>query len=201
MNKFIFWISILLILSLFIGCTSKPEESEVPPEVRVPVESVVEQVVPQLEPEPKLEPEPVQDAEYLRSIAAISGTEVVTVDTFNQDKKAILEMIDEIEVVMTTGNYQKWLNYVEPNSIKYWQNRANLKSIEERLPVKVKISSMQDYFKYIFIPARTGRTVDEIRYVSSTVAKAVQVQGDTDIIYYTFEKINDKWMLKLDTLF
>lgn len=185
----------LLVLLPLVGCTSKPEESEVPPQEIVPVEAELEPVV------VETEVEPVQDAEYLRSIAAISGSEVVTVDTFNQDKKSILEMIDEIEVVMTTGNYQKWLSYVEPSSVKYWQNRANLKQIEERLPVKVKISSMQDYFKYIFIPARTGRNVDEIRYVSSTIAKAVQVQGDTDIIYYTFEKINDKWMLKLDTLF
>ena len=142
-----------------------------------------------------------EDAEYLRSIASVSGTEKITVDTFTKDKKDILSLIEQIEESMKTGNYQKWITYVEQESITYWQNPRNLKEIESRLPVKgLKIKNLQDYFKYVFVPARTNHNVDEIRYISSTLVKAVQYKGESDIIYYTFKKINDKWMLKLDTL-
>jgi len=30
--------------------------------------------------------------------------------------------------------------------------------------------------------------------------KAVQAKENRDIVYYTFEKIDGKWLLKLDTL-
>jgi len=142
-----------------------------------------------------------QDQEYLRSISNMENPESITMDTFTQDKKDILELIDQLEIIIKSNNYQKWLNFVDPVSIHYWKNPKNLKEVESRLPVKgIKIKTMQDYFKYIFVPARTDRNVDEIRYISNTLVKAVQVNEDTDIVYYTFEKINDKWMLKLDIL-
>ena len=76
-----------------------------------------------------------------------------------------------------------------------------MKEVESKLPVKgLKIAGLRDYFKYIFVPARSGHQVDEIRYISGTLVKAVQVQQDRDIVFYTFEKVNDKWLLKLDTL-
>ena len=102
---------------------------------------------------------------------------------------------------MKKGDYTRWLTYVSKESKDYWMNSSRLKELEGRLPVKgLKLSGLRDYFKYIFVPARAGHTVDEIRYISDTVVKAVQVKEKRDIVYYTFEKIDDKWLLKLDTL-
>ena len=68
-----------------------------------------------------------EDAEYLRSIASVSSTEKISVDTFTKDKKDILSLIDQIEESMRTGNYQKWISFVDQESIIYWQNPKNLK--------------------------------------------------------------------------
>ncbi|MBO5137421.1 MAG: hypothetical protein J6B81_02865 [Spirochaetaceae bacterium] len=207
--KFLGIIFFVLTVTVFAGCSSNKTEVAVQEESIAPVQEIPEQEVPVVVAEEvKAEivqpvdnvPEVVQDAEYLRSIATVSSAEEISVDTFNQDKKDILELIDQIDQTMQSNNYNKWLSYVVPESKVYWQNRNNLNSIQERLPVKVKISSMQDYFKYVFVPSRAGRNVDEIRYVSSSLVKAVQVKDNRDIIYYTFEKIDGKWMLKLDTL-
>ncbi len=188
-NLFISLIICVLLFS-FVGCSSTKEQVSPIEETNKPNETKVET------------PQPGHDnAEYIRSIASVSTEEEISIDTFTKDKTDILNLIDLIEDAMKTGNYQKWLSYVETSSIKYWQNPKNLKEIESRLPVKgLKISSIQDYFKYVFVPARTNNTVDEIRYISSSLVKAVQFKGENDIIYYTFEKVNDKWMLKLDTL-
>ncbi len=207
------FLSFLGILTFFLvltaSCASNDQEPPVVQTVIEQQESIAstdnQETIAKPEPE-IIKPEPQkpateQDAEYMRSIAAVSTSETITMDTFTQDKKEILELIDQIEVAMKSNNYSKWVSYIEPNSVRYWQSSKNLKEIEGRLPVKgIKIKTMQDYFKYIFIPARTDRNVDEIRYISGSLVKAVQVQGETDIIYYTFEKINGKWMLKLDTL-
>ena len=209
-------IFISFIIFILAGCTatkssttvSEPvEEVPAPQEVQPPA-GEPELVIPEpitLEPEP--EPEPVareltpEEQEFLRSTQALSEDYAVSIDTFTKDKKDVLDTIAELDEIMKKGDYARWLTYVSKESKDYWMNAKRLKELEGRLPVKgLKLSGLRDYFKYIFIPARTGHTVDEIRYVSDTVVKAVQVKEKRDVVYYTFEKIEGKWLLKLDTL-
>ena len=211
-------IFITFIIFIFVGCTatkSSPEvlepveEVPVPQEVQTPAEEP-EIIIPEPEPiVPKPEPElePVvqeltpEEQEFLRSTKALNEECTISIDTFTKDKKDVLDTIAELDEIMKKGDYVRWLTYVSKESKDYWMNAKRLKELEGRLPVKgLKLSGLRDYFKYIFIPARAGHTVDEIRYVSDTVVKAVQVKENRDVVYYTFEKIEGKWLLKLDTL-
>ena len=181
----------------------------VPQEVQTPAEEP-EIIIPEPEPivpEPEPELEPVvqeltpEEQEFLRSTKALNEECTISIDTFTKDKKDVLDTIAELDEIMKKGDYARWLTYVSKESKDYWMNAKRLKELEGRLPVKgLKLSGLRDYFKYIFIPARAGHTVDEIRYVSDTVVKAVQVKENRDVVYYTFEKIEGKWLLKLDTL-
>lgn len=209
---------ILLIFTILIlvGCTTSKATQEVVEVVEVPPVAQLEPEPEQeekTEPKPEPKPEPVvqepvpekelslEEQEFLRSTVALDGNEIVSIDTFAQDKKDILEIIDKLAVIMKNSDYGNWLKYVSPNSRTYWSNPRNLKEVEKKLPIKgLKITSLNDYFKFIFVPARAGHQVDEIRYVSNTWVKAVQVQQDKDIVFYTFEKIDGRWLLKLDTL-
>ncbi|MBO6218842.1 MAG: hypothetical protein J6N81_04615 [Treponema sp.] len=139
-----------------------------------------------------------EDDEYSRSVGGIS----VSRDTFAEDKETILRIISELDVIMkdpgSTKSYNAWVGYVDQESVDYWKLRKNLQKAEKRLPVKgIKLSSLQDYFKNVFVPARRGREVSEIRYISDTYIKAIQVQGEQDIVYYYFNKINGRWMVHL----
>ncbi len=211
-------IFITFIIFIFVGCTatkSSPEvlepveEVPVPQEVQTPAEEP-EIIIPEPEPivpEPEPELEPVvqeltpEEQEFLRSTKALNEECTISIDTFTKDKKDVLDTIAELDEIMKKGDYVRWLTYVSKESKDYWMNAKRLKELEGRLPVKgLKLSGLRDYFKYIFIPARAGHTVDEIRYVSDTVVKAVQVKENRDVVYYTFEKIEGKWLLKLDTL-
>lgn len=211
-------IFITFIIFMLAGCTatkSSPEvldpveEVPVPQEVQTPAEEP-EIIIPEPEPivpEPEPELEPVvqeltpEEQEFLRSTKALNEECTISIDTFTKDKKDVLDTIAELDEIMKKGDYTRWLTYVSKESKDYWMNAKRLKELEGRLPVKgLKLSGLRDYFKYIFIPARTGHTVDEIRYVSDTVVKAVQVKENRDVVYYTFEKIEGKWLLKLDTL-
>ena len=211
-------IFITFIIFIFVGCTatkSSPEvlepveEVPVPQEVQTPAEEP-EIIIPEPEPivpEPEPDLEPVvqeltpEEQEFLRSTKALNEECTISIDTFTKDKKDVLDTIAELDEIMKKGDYVRWLTYVSKESKDYWMNAKRLKELEGRLPVKgLKLSGLRDYFKYIFIPARAGHTVDEIRYVSDTVVKAVQVKENRDVVYYTFEKIEGKWLLKLDTL-
>ena len=64
----------------------------------------------------------------------------------------------------------------------------------------MQLKTLEDYFNWVFRLSRQNARVDEIRYISSKLVKAVQVSGNQDIIYYQFEKQNGRWLVSLDTI-
>ena len=171
-------------------------------------EPVVEEPAPVIaEPEPVIE-EPAADDEYERSVGAVS----VDRNTFAGDKEEVLRIISELAEIMTDSasnkSYNAWLGYVEQSSKDYWKLRKNLQLAQKKLPVKgIRLQTLQDYFKHVFCPARRGREVTEIRYISDTYIKAVQVHkaegaalSEAQVtVYYYFNKINGHWMIHLPT--
>ena len=160
--------------------------------------------------EPKKE-EPKKEVqhseEYNRSVQQMQGGANISEETFNEDKRKVLAVIESLDEVMQKNDYKTWLTYLDDESIKYWSQRANLQKVSKRLPIKgVQINTTEDYFKYIFIPSRSGHKVDEIRYLTETSVKAVQVKKDEDgkilgdTVYYNLRKINGQWKLHLPTL-
>lgn len=202
---------------LFFSCKStevtEPETQEIQakepepaPEPEPEPVPVVEEKTPEPEPEPVIEenapePEPVVEVqktepkdEYERSVGDVS----VSRDTFAEDKERILKIISSLDIVMRDIDYKSWLAYVDKDSISYWSKPANLKKAQSRLPVKgLRLTSLEDYFKYVFIPARKGREITEIRYISDSYIKAIEVGEAQDIVYYYFKKIGGYWMVNL----
>lgn len=150
--------------------------------------------------------EPVKAAPTQEEIAAeeefnrsTNGVKI-TREEFNSDKNEILSIISELKDVMAEHNFNAWLKYIDKESIEYYSNPKNLTSSSKRLPQKIKLSNLNDYFTYVFIPSRKGRSVEEIRYISRDSVKAVQVREDRDIVYYNFIRENGKWMVNLPEL-
>ena len=214
--------AILVFISLCICCPLKNKtpvqepvveviESEPQPVIEVTPETIPEPVVevipePEPEPEPIVEvvPEPVKnidDDEYLRSINSIEG-DSITKEEFSDDKTAILEIIEDLSDIMEKKDAQRWLVYIEPASKEYYSNITNLKKAQKKLPNKsVSLNNITDYFKYVFIPSRKRSQVDEIRYISKSSIKAVQVKDDKSIVvYYYFTKVDGKWLIHLPTI-
>ena len=93
------------------------------------------------------------------------------------------------------------MNRLYEESISYWKQKQNLKKAQARLPIKgIQLRTMEDYFKYIFIPARQNRTITEIRYISDKYVKAIEMKESVDYVYYYFNKVDGKWMLHLPPL-
>lgn len=178
-----------------------PEPEPIPePVVEVVPEPVVE-VIPEPEPVVEVIPDPVSkvdDEEYLRSINNIEG-DSVSKEEFSDDKTAILAIIDDLSDIMEKKDAQRWLIYIEPSSKDYYSNITNLKKAQKKLPNKsVSLNNITDYFNYVFIPSRKRSQVDEIRYISKSSIKAVQVKDDKSIVvYYYFTKVNGKWLIHL----
>lgn len=210
MSKFyngIFSLILIFASFNFISCDEKNKPEPVLPVQQVqkpeePVEKTQPAEIPPIEQTitPKTEEKPSEnDAEYLRSINNLTDTESVSKEEFSEDKKEILRIISELSEIMEKQDISEWLNYIEPTSKEYYSNPLNLKKAQKKLPNKsIQLKNLNDYFKYIFIPSRKRSKVDEIRYISKTNIKAVEVKDDESIIvYYYFTKVNGKWLVHL----
>lgn len=182
--KKIIYLTFAACLILFAGCESTTvEKSEAP-------------VKPTVQKTAKTEAE----LEYERATQDLNG-EKVSIETYEMDKKIILEKISELNIIMKDKNYKSWLNYIEKSSIDYWSMKTNLSAVSKQLPVKgLNLKTLEDYFNYVFIPSRMGRRIDEIRYLSSTSIKAVQIRNDDTIVFYNFKKIDNQWQVELPRL-
>ena len=176
--------TLALFTSLFglISCGSVPQQTE------KPVEKT----------ETKIEKQHT-DEEYKRSIGEIAE---VSKEEFIQDKTEIINIIKELQKIMDKQDYQGWYKHISRTSIQYYSTPVNIRKANKRLPDKtIVLNGLEDYFKYVFIPSRKASQVDEIRYVSKTAVKAVQVQEDGSIfVYYNFVKEDGEWKVKLPTV-
>ncbi len=192
MKRIKFIISLTVMSSLFFASCGSTKVEPVPAQ-----DAAVEQ------PAPSAETKPVND-EYSRSV----GNVTVSKDTFEADKAEIISIITKMNSIMKDFDYQSWLLYVDDESKEYWSKPANLRKAQSKLPVKgLRLNNLHDYFKYVFVPARAGRDVTEIRYVSDTYVKAVQVVEDATeteeektLVYYFFNKINGHWAVHLSEI-
>ena len=204
------YVLLTLVLGVFlISCGSKPAADEVKPEAPAAEEVKVEEVqeideVQDVDDEVELINEDVQpeadDEEYIRSTQALSAEELVTKDEFAEDKAEILRIIKELQKVMEKEDVEDWLSYVDTASKNFYSNPVNIRKVQKKLPNKaIVLNGIGDYFKYVFIPSRKNREITEIRYISKTNTKAVQVNDDGSITrYYQFIKVNGKWYVQLD---
>lgn len=143
----------------------------------------------------------IEKNEYEKSVGSLT----VSQDTFEADKAEILRNIEELKTIMRDFDYKSWLFHVDEESRIYWSKNSNLKKAQSKLPIKgLQLRTLQDYFKYVFVPSRAGRDVTTLRYESENYVKAVQVtDSETDdsaekyTVYYYFNKINGHWQLHL----
>ncbi len=139
------------------------------------------------------------EEEYARSTSNVE----VSYDIFNRDKTKILKIISELNLIMDEMDYNSWEKYLDDESITYWSKRGNLQVASSRLPIKnIRLTSLRDYFIHIFLPSHKGYRIDEIRYETEYLIKAVQVDDNEnrDIVFYTFYKIGDEFKLHLPQL-
>ena len=203
--KKIYILFALMLRVCLVSCGSAPVEEKAKPEAPVEKETKTSvDEVEDVEDEVELINEEVKaeedEEEYIRSTQALSAEELVTKDEFAEDKAEILRIIKELQKVMEKEDVEDWLNYVDTASKNFYSNPANIRKVQKKLPNKaIVLNGIGDYFKYVFIPSRKNREITEIRYISKTNTKAVQVNEDHSITrYYQFIKVNGKWYVQLD---
>lgn len=204
-TKFLFFITLPISFLLFsCGSTPKVEEKEIQAPEEVIVQEEPEEIFDDSDDVILIDEVVVDESEeeYLRSINNLQAEEVVTKSEFEEDKAAILAIIEDLAEIMEEEDFNAWMNYISKDSKTYYSNPKNIRKAQKKLPDKtLQLYGIKDYFKHVFIPARKNRRVDEIRYISKSYVKAVQVKDDSSIVvYYYFIKENGKWIVHIPEL-
>lgn len=202
-TKFLLTLPISFLL-FSCGSTPKVEEKEIQAPEEVIVQEEPEEVIDDSDDVILIDEVVVDESEeeYLRSINNLQAEEVVTKSEFEEDKAAILAIIENLAEIMEEEDFNAWMNYISKDSKTYYSNPKNIRKAQKKLPDKtLQLYGIKDYFKHVFIPARKNRRVDEIRYISKSYVKAVQVKDDASIVvYYYFVKENGKWIVHIPEL-
>lgn len=204
-TKFLFLLILPISFLLFsCGSTPKVEEKEIQAPEEVIVQEEPEEIFDDSDDVILIDEVVVDESEeeYLRSINNLQAEEIVTKSEFEEDKAAILAIIENLAEVMEEEDFNAWMNYISKDSKTYYSNPKNIRKAQKKLPDKtLQLYGIKDYFKHVFIPARKNRRVDEIRYISKSYVKAVQVKDDASIVvYYYFIKENGKWIVHIPEL-
>lgn len=204
-TKFLFLLTLPISFLLFsCGSTPKVEEKEIQAPEEVIVQEEPEEIIDNSDDVILIDEVVVDETEeeYLRSINNLQAEEVVTKSEFEEDKAAILAIIENLAGIMEEEDFNAWMNYISKDSKSYYSNPKNIRKAQKKLPDKtLQLYGIKDYFKHVFIPARKNRRVDEIRYISKSYVKAVQVKDDSSIVvYYYFVKENGKWIVHIPEL-
>lgn len=204
-TKFLFLLILPISFLLFsCGSTPKVEEKEIQAPEEVIVQEEPEEIIDDSDDVILIDEVVVDESEeeYLRSINNLQAEEVVTKSEFEEDKAAILAIIEDLAEIMEEEDFNAWMNYISKDSKTYYSNPKNIRKAQKKLPDKtLQLYGIKDYFKHVFIPARKNRRVDEIRYISKSYVKAVQVKDDSSIVvYYYFVKENGKWIVHIPEL-
>lgn len=202
-TKFLLTLPISFLL-FSCGSTPKVEEKEIQAPEEVIVQEEPEEIFDDSDDVILIDEVVVDESEeeYLRSINNLQAEEVVTKSEFEEDKAAILAIIENLAEIMEEEDFNAWMNYISKDSKTYYSNPKNIRKAQKKLPDKtLQLYGIKDYFKHVFIPARKNRRVDEIRYISKSYVKAVQVKDDSSIVvYYYFVKENGKWIVHIPEL-
>ncbi len=182
------------------GCAQNPRTipSEPVPvviiEENVPVEPRTEVKTDIVQTE-EIKPAPVEQPE--NDIVAQFENIAITKQTFQKTKTELETVVEELNKITLSRDYQKWLTYLSDDYRKTFSNKDVLEEVSNSLPTKgIRLKSLKDYFNFVFVPSRQNMRVDDIQFVSPTrVYVIMEIHQNAPAAIYIIEKFDDGWKL------
>lgn len=199
---------ILPLLALFlVFCQTPPdpapeilveeEEPEKPePEVAEPVEVKEEPPKEELPKEEPIEEPPKEVAEEEPPVEEFVVSEEVFTETFED----IRSIIDELNAIIRSGNYQIWLEFLTEGYISHFSSAEVLRETSEQPLLKkynINLRSLNDYFKYVVAPSRSNARLDDLIFIDNEHVKAIMIIKEQRTILYRLTKLDDNWKIDL----
>lgn len=121
----------------------------------------------------------------------------ITKQTFQKTKTELETVVEELNKITLSRDYQKWLTYLSDDYRRNFSDKTVLEDVSDSLPTKgIRLKNLKDYFTFVFVPSRQNMRVDDIQFVSPTrVYVIMEITPDSPAAIYIIEKFSDGWKL------
>lgn len=155
--------------------------------------AIVEEIKPSEEKKTPAEKEPEHE------IIAEFGDVKITKKDYHDTMDEIKKVVEGLNKTTATKDYSKWLTYLSEEYKREYSKASTLKAAVENLKKKnvtgLKLTTLKDYFTYIFVAARQNIRVDDIKFLSPVRVNVMMITGGKKLLVYDLEKINNRWLL------
>ena len=201
MKKNFYFLGLCLVLILIGSCASAPETKPVPA-----AEAQVNEEKPQQAQKNAVVEKPVEEAKPQAEAPKSADEEVIAqfegVSITKKDKEIakseIEEVVKKLNDITAKKDYGRWRYWLSTEYKKEFSKPEVLKKASEGLPSNLKgkqLKSIEDFFYYVFVPARQNGRVDDIEYLTPTRVRVFKIEPKRTLIFYNLEKIDNRWLL------
>ena len=170
----------------------EPAQPEVPTK-KEELPAKPEPIVEKKEPVVETKPDPVEEKHTV--IAEFEGV-TITKETYDQTKTEMEKIVEQLNRITAVKDYTQWITFLSADYKSQYSQLSTLKTVSEALPVKgIKLTSLKDYFIYVFVPSRQNVRVDDIRFVSPIRVDVIMKQGNVSLLVYGLENVDGSWKL------
>lgn len=201
MRKTFYFLGLCLVLILIGSCASAPETKPIPA-----AEAQVNEEKPQQAQKTAVVEKPVEGVKPQAEVPKSADEEVIAqfegVSITKKDKEIakseIEEVVKKLNDITAKKDYGRWRYWLSTEYKKEFSKPEVLKKASEGLPSNLKgkqLKSIEDFFYYVFVPARQNGRVDDIEYLTPTKVRVFKIEPKRTLIFYNLEKIDNRWLL------
>jgi len=188
---------IFLLLSTVIligGCATAPVEEDIPEQEAVAPEPVPGEAAP---PEPEVT-EPAVPEEVI--VNDETGYEV-SVEVYEKTLDEMRDLIDTLNKVISSRNYEKWKLYLSEPYIKTYNDKDKLAQISRDSKIlsenDIELRNLKDYFEWVVVPSRSTARVDDVVFLDDTHLTVYMLIQEKNTILYQLENIDGNWLISV----
>jgi hypothetical protein len=122
-------------------------------------------------------------------------------DELRKNMKSLFELMENY---ISKGNFEGWYNFLSKNYKIFLNNREKLAMMSDLSDYlynrKIKLKTPEDYFKYLVVAARDGKTLEFLDYevVNKNSVKVTCLFDKKEKYIYKFVYEDSSWKLDRD---
>jgi hypothetical protein len=130
--------------------------------------------------------------------SALFDPNTIAPELYYETKENIAHFINDLNVIIKSRNYNKWLLYLDDDYYTYISSPEYLQRVSTSGILQAKgivLSNAYDYFINVVVPSRSYGRVDDIEFISENRVKAITLDKEQRLLLYDLEKTQNGWKI------
>lgn len=121
-----------------------------------------------------------------------------TEETYSLTFESVNTIVEELNCIIQTKDYDKWLSYLTADYIKEKSDPSVLEELSDQPTMranKIKLETLEDYFFFVIVPSRTHSVLERIVFIGKDRVKALSTLYGKPVILYYLVMVDGEWKI------